>query len=377
MVVRKLTFYCAFLMGLSCSSGSSKDGGSSDSGDSGVSTGLALHFQSGFEEPGVVAGEVGTAKCSGDIQGKDTSVDKRGDWVGDLESFPIESAKVCYGGPDVRTEGCDEPICQRGIYIDEDPELSSNEVLVTWIQEPAENVSDSDNEACSGYTTEDGEWVEGMDGAAARKARAQMTLSAVSSLEAFSYTIRVRLGNGFVDLAEAGKEINWMTIGEYWNKTPQCPDPDEATCTEPGDRGRVTLNVVKTAEENAFRFGLKADYQDNDQPNGTGSWELLWEEESSREVPIETWFQMRVTITAGGAEVGHVHVEFAPDTGEFETLFDVRGATNHPEAEVLGITAINPIKLYTAGDYACALALIGKRLDAMWDDFVFEVPKSE
>ena len=333
-----------------------------------------VFFQSGFEA-GVTAGEQGLSSCSGDIQGSDGS--EAGDWSTDLEQSPFDSAQFCFGGADdCALEG--QPSCQRTIELVPDPENPDNTVLYTWVKEPAENYNDGDADdvpcSCQGGVDTlgnvcDDSLGDGYDNNGTRKARVQLTIDTVDGEAAsqLTYSVRLRLGEAFAKInADLDLPVNWMTIGEFWNQGTQH--------IKMGDRSRVTLNLVKETGGGAFHFGLKADSQ----PDGESGWSPLWGEDtgehlvSEMKAPVGEWFTLRVHLVAGDASNGRVTVDLIDKDGEETTLFDVTDATIFPGTDVLGFTAINPIKLYTGGSLMCWLKGLPAPLPlaAWWDDLV-------
>ena len=171
-----------------------------------------------------------------------------------------------------------------------------------------------------------------------------------------------------------------MTIGEFWNQ-----DKTDQSVAK-GDRARVTLKLTKETASDKFHFGLKADYQ----ADGASGWSHLWtpeEEEqlvSVMETPIGIWFTLHVSLIAGHANTGHVTVHLIDGSNNTTLLFDKAGATIYPEntqdpqSGVHGFTAINPIKLYTAGNYVCwPKKEYALPLDAWWDEFSLAVTPIE
>jgi len=370
--VKRVALHTMVFLG-ACGGG---DGGRTDA-DTETDADAVPFFQSGFED-GVTAQETGTAKCSGDIQGADGR--EHGDWVADLEAPPMDSAGFCYGGADdYALEG--EDLGQRGIELVADPDDPDNRVLHTWVREPAENYDgkDLDDQACSceggvdagGQPCTDNPRGDGHDDNGTRKARVQLAIHAAegSSLGSFSYSVRLRLGEGFALLnGQTDLELDWMTIGEFWSQGPAGAGV--------GDRARVTLNLVKEPG-GVFEFGLKADTQ----PDGGSGWDWLWPAsghlDSGVEAPIGEWFTLDVRLVAGDAETGRVTVDLEREDGERMNLFDVTGATVFPGGQVQGFTTLNPIKLYTGGNVVCGLRQAGSLLDAHWDDFTLEVGDDE
>jgi len=300
-----------------------------------------LVFQSGFESGSEVLTAVGTgAPCTDDIVGEDVSVDGYGNWETDLEGGSFGRFQFCFGGgtPD-----------QRGVEIVADPADPTNLVLHTWIALPGENVSDDDDIPCNGS-----------GGRGDRKARVQAVLKDNPNLQQFYYTVRLRLGDGFQALVEGDREIDWLTIGEFWNNT----------SAESGSF-RVTLNLVKeTAERGApLRFGLKSDMQPDEATDK--KWFPVWPEGQivSIPVPIGEWFTLSVSLVEGGEDSGRVTVTVTLADDSQHLIADVTGFTYSPEGQPDGFASISPIKLYTSGELMCALYDQGFLLDAWWDDF--------
>jgi hypothetical protein len=320
--------------------------GNTEPGNEQVNDDFDLIFNTGFEDNSThIFAENTTAPCTDDIRGVDLSVEQNGDWEGDLENGTFGEAQFCFGGGD-RT--------QRGIDFVQDPEHSNNQVMHMWIIEPAENISDTDDIPCNGEA----------DGS--RKARIQHVLKDNPHLHAFQYQVKIRLGDGFQTLVDSEYEINWMTIGEFWNNQ---PSEDHSF--------RITLNLIKPDNESGtpFYFGLKADKQDE----GASEWNSAWPEEiiSDVEVPLESWFTLDVTIIEGDNENGRAIVHVTIDGEEFEVA-DVTGWTHAPsDPNPDGFRAINTMKIYTSGPVMCGLKDLGKTLDVWWDDYKIGVPVIE
>ena len=352
-----------------------------------------ITFHSSFEA-GVTVVETGLLKCSGDILGSDGS--ENGHWESDLEAPPVESVDVCYGGDDDSAKAGGD-VEQRGINLVQDPDDPGNTVLHTWVAEPAENVAgpggnndtkDKDDEACSCFDRIDaqgqecsnlpqndqGEYLDGFDENGSRKGRVQMSIYAEegSPFSNFTYSVRLRLSEAYRAIEEDyPQKLEWMTIGEYWNKGP--------SIIQKGDRARVTLNLVKENANAALHFGLKMDIQ----PDGENDWELIWPDETTKHLvseepaPIEEWFTLKVTMVAGDESSGHTTIDIIRENGISDRIFDVVGATLYPNTLVPGFTSISPIKLYTSGNMVCWLKQQGLAMDAHWDDFSFSIHSDE
>ncbi len=332
------------------------DTGNEDAGDTGTTR---VHFQSGFE-PDTRVVTTRLTKCSNDLEGAQITPSlSRSDWTSHLEATPLGTTRFCYGGAD-RCEAANEPNCQRGIELVDDPDDPSNTVLRTWLKEPAENVSDTDNQACSNS--------EGLDDRMARKARVQMSIAAASPVNELTYSIRIKLSEeAFATLVrEYPDRVRWMTLGEYWNNQDNAA-PNSQTF---GDRSRVTLNVVNNGPNTPFRFGLKADWQ----ADGATGWTPTWHEPDGALVPIGSWFTLTVRLTAGDATRGRIVITMTASSGEETVLFDVAKANQYPQGDVVGFTHIQPIKLYTSGNLVCGLKRYNKTLEAWWDDLRVTIP---
>ncbi len=350
----------------------------------------AIFFQSGFED-GVTTAETGLASCSGDIFGSDGS--EWGDWEADLENSPIDHVRFCYGGDD-DYGALGWELGQRGISLVEDPDQPGNTVLHTWVAEPAENYGDrdADDAACSCVdgvdengdicddlpTDSDGNPLDGYDANGTRKGRVQMAIRTDegSSLSSFSYSVRLRLGEGYERINnDLPQKLEWMTIGEFWNQGP--------ATVGAGDRSRVTLNLVKETANSQLHFGLKMDIQ----PDGGSGWQLAWPEREGKSdpkyllsddpVPVEEWFTLKVNLVAGDATTGRTTVDITQENGQETRIFDVTGATVYPDSLVPGFTTLSPVKLYTAGNLVCWLKNLGLPMDAHWDDFSLSASVAE
>jgi hypothetical protein len=310
------------------------------SDDTGGNTGLPevpnLVFQTGFEpDTEHVYTEDTEAPCTDDLWGQDNSVSDKGHWEDDLEGGAFGVGHFCFGGGD-RT--------QRQVNLVADPDDSTNQVLQMWIAEPAENVSDDDDEACNGETT------------GARKARIQHTLQENPDVRQLDYRTRIRLGDAYQAMVDASFEITWMTIGEFWNNN--SADPYSF---------RVTLNLVKEAKAGApLVFGLKSDTQ----ADGVSSWEEVWEHVSDVTVPIGEWFTLEVSMTEGDESTGRAQVHVTTLDGTRHEVADISNWTHHPEDPAPdGFTDINTLKVYTSGVLMCTLQEMGMELEAWWDDY--------
>lgn len=304
--------------------------------DSPVEEDFTILFQSGFEPDSihVFDDEIG-APCSDDIWGNDYS-SQNGDWEIDLEGQFIGESIFCFGGGN-RTH--------RGIDIVVDDSDDENHVLHTWIIEPAENISDTDDIPCNGELPKD------------RKARVQHVLKNLNEVNNFQYQVSLKLGESFNNLSDSEYEFNWMTIGEYWNNLP----------TE-NHSFRITLNIIKpnNISGTPFYFGLKAESQADD----STEWISEWERQFITDIiaPIGEWFTIDVTIFEGDDTDGQVILKI--NTDEAREEISITGWTHHPEdPNPDGFSALNTMKLYTGGGVMCSLNSENLLLEAWWDDF--------
>ena len=248
---------------------------------------------------------------------------------------------------------------QRSVTVVEDPDDPTNSVLYTRVDAP--NV-------LSGQTCDDAPSASPCDAPGDHKARIQMVLRENPNLQRFDYQVRLRLGPGFTALRDAANDpeapltSHWMTIAEFWNNLANEAYPF-----------RITLGVHPHAGA-GLELALKADKRiTND--DGSYTWKHLWPEEEAvadYEVPIEQWFTLHVSLTAGDEDTGRATVSLVQEDGSLATLIDVTGLTQHPDepAEARdGFKDINPIKVYTSGAIVCGLAADGYPLDIWWDDF--------
>ncbi len=297
-----------------------------------------LIFQSGFEQ-GTQHVQTTSADgpCTDDLWGEDESVGIKGDWINDLEDGLLGKGHFCFGGGTFR---------QRGVRLTKDPENHGNQVLHTWIAAPNENISD-DNKVCN------------RDKKGSRKARVQHVLKDNPTLSEFQYRVRLRLGKpAFEAMVNSPYKITWMTIGEFWNNSPEQEHPF-----------RVTLNLVKAEERRgaSFYFGLKGEKQNE----ATLEWEQVWREQivSDVAVPLGEWFTFEVGLREGNRQSGRARVHVTKADGLRYKVADVRDWTYHPEGTPDGFQSINTMKLYTSGQVMCGLRQRGHVLQAWWDDY--------
>lgn len=299
-----------------------------------------LVFQTGFEPESTVLTAFGTsAPCTDDIVGDDLSVSDKGNWEDDLEGGVFGRFLFCFGG------GTPE---QRGIEIIPEPGNPSNRVLRTWLAEPGEDVNDNDEIACNRSGTKGD-----------RKARVQAVLKENPNLTGFTYTVRLKLGEGFQEIVDADSKIEWLTIAEFWNNAPAEPYPF-----------RITLNLVKEAIAGApLHFGIKSDMQFNGTADKT--WHLVWPEGKITSIvaPLGQWITLFVTVLEGDATTGKVIVNATFEDGTQHQIVDLTGYTHSPEGTPDGFASLNPIKVYTSGELMCALNDLGVVLEVFWDDF--------
>lgn len=308
-----------------------------------------LVFQSGFEfgtDHQYVSGTA--APCTDDLIGDDRSVLRLGDWETDLEGGPFGSFHFCFGGGD-RT--------QRRLDLVADPDDPTNTVLRGRIVEPNEVVSD-DAIACNGEPF------------GARKSRIQAVLQDGVDVGRIDYRVRMRLGADAMNaIAADNREVDWLTIAEFWNNLPAEPYTF-----------RITLNMIKRAVAGErLEFGLKSDWQ----ADGSSGWNRVWPPPgqwpgSGVEVPIGEWFTLEVTVVEGNESTGRVRVLMTDADGVEHTVADVTDRTYSPVDGAVpdGIAEFNPLKLYTSGTLVCALKGLDPPvpLEIWWDDFAIGSP---
>ena len=309
-----------------------------------------LFFASGFEAATTI---VDISAAAGDIVGDDAST-LLGDWEADLETYdPVGAARIFYE---------DGTTADREVSLVADPDDPTNQVLLTELRSPAIRL-----EGAGGLPLDDEIACNG-DPLGSRKGRIQVSLRNNVAFHGVEYEVRLRLGSGFASIAQAGQEIHWLTLAEFWNESPG----------EPDHTFRVTLGLHKEyADSDGLYWVLKAD----EKPTPSSSWVKLWtpggavsaRQEAVSTDPVEAgeWIRLRLRMIEGNAETGRAQLFQVEGDGTVRTLIDVQDWTHDPEDTAPdGFQMMQPIKLYTSGGLICGLkAATGESLEIWWDDF--------
>lgn len=280
-----------------------------------------LVFQSGFE--GTTRIEPRGTSSDDDITGAEQGV-LCSDWDSLKTVGDIRSVYFNYTG------GTPE---QRRAEIIDDPTKPGNKILRFRIREA---YAASENQT---------------------KARVQLEFHGIrGGFREFYQSVRVFLPEeSFGALRDYPKTIEWLTISEFWNN--EWWDPSEKYGF------RVTLSVRKPqpgAGKDLY-FGLNAE--------DAGFHEVWNANNEQHKVPIGQWFTMNYYFREGDADTGRFYLTVTPDGEQTRVVFDVHNFThNSKDPAPNGVTAYNPLKLYTSREVMDYMKSRGKPLEIWWDE---------
>lgn len=200
----------------------------------------------------------------------------------------------------------------------------------------------------------------------AEKARVQYEFyNLKSGLKSFSQSVRVYLPQDFNTLRDYPKEIDWLTIAEFWNNiTWQQNVPN---------RFRVTLGIGKATTTPSDLIFI-VDGQDCELfADGKQKYTTLWSEKSTQtNVPIGEWFTLKYSYVEGNAQTGRFKmsiIKSSNGTEQEQVVFDITNFThNSKDLNPDGVTSFNPMKLYTSKELVNFMKEKNKTLDIYWDD---------
>jgi hypothetical protein len=280
-----------------------------------------LLFQSGFENNISIEEQ---SSAADDIIGEDVSVSELGDWELDLEKEPIGSFQIFYS---------DGNSYQRSSQLVEDPLNSNNQVIEFRLHEANEQHITSAN-----------------------KGRIQFGLNNNHDLFAFSYSVRIKLEDGFVALTEQENKLTWLTLAEFWNNNANKAYPF-----------RITLNLNKEEGVGQDLFWhVHAQTKES-----KGVWNNIWEAEA-KDVPVSLseWMTLMIDIKEGCEDTGWFRVRLIDEQGIEYTIVDKVGIMQHPNDPTPdGFVSFNPLKLYTSEKTINWVRENGSDLVVLWDDF--------
>jgi hypothetical protein len=281
-----------------------------------------LIFQTGFEaNTQILRREAAFDK----VTGKDLSVPEKGDWDADLVGHPnIGGTRIFYSDGDAT---------QRKTTLVADPDSPANKVMEFRLIKANE-----------------------LHVIGASKGRIQLGISNNTQLRGLSYSVRIRLREGFDALSQYSGKISWMTLAEFWN--------NESNKAYPF---RITLNLNKEKGANKPLFwGAHGQDKDDD-----GNWRDRWRVEvDDAPVPLDQWLTLSVSLAEGCKPHGWFRVVLTTANGAKHTLVDRRDLMQHPkDPRPNGVNAFNPMKLYTSKEFVDFVRDRGKNLVVLWDDF--------
>lgn len=280
-----------------------------------------LIFNSGFE-PNLSKSPV--TFNTEDIIGKDVSFSSKNDWVTDLNQHPnVGYFTFQY---DDAADTC------RNMRFVKDPKNSNNNVLQFWAKYPS---------------------------VAEGKSRVQASMYKNTDLKNIFYSVKMFLPGDFNNYKKIKKQIDWMTIMEFWNEPNWLGDKYPF---------RVSVNIRKMSK-NVDSLRLRAYGQIYDEV--VGKWLYVWDTTNmSYVLPVGKWTNLEVHIIEGNKSTGRFNIK-ATTNGQTSTIFDVKNFTYHPlDNAPDGFSHLNPFKMYTSSDVVDSMRVRKSLLNILWDDFI-------
>ena len=298
-------------------------------------TAQELIFNSGFE-PG--SSIINQSSQGADMTGTDTSLSSENSWTDDLEGYPkIGKFSLQYQDVD------DNQQAKRKAEIVNDPTNSGRgKVLKYWITDDHVSFSRGRIQAnCYGAET---------------------------GIENYYQRMKLYLPSStFQPLKDSVAGFSFLTIVEIWN------DNNWNPAFETPDAYPYRMKVNITKKEGAGQdFFLMATGEKQSRPCCWGEGEdKIWEEVSTFPLPLNSWFDLELSIKEGNQSTGNFQMAITPASGSKKMLFDVNNWTHNPDdPEPDGIKFFNPLKMYTnAANTLDRVAASGDSLKFYWDDF--------
>ncbi len=162
------------------------------------------------------------------------------------------------------------------------------------------------------------------------------------------------LTDDFNALTSWEKGFNWLTISEFWN--------NEWWVSGEKYGFRISIGISKEAGagKNLY-FGV--DSQD------MGFVEVWNASNKNVKVPVGKWFTMEYYFKEGNDKTGRFYMAITPEGEQKQVVCDVHNFTHNTEDPAPdGMTAYNPVKLYTSKELVDFMKSNGKTLQIYWDD---------
>ena len=137
---------------------------------------------------------------------------------------------------------------------------------------------------------------------------------------------------------------------------------------------RITLYIVKSADNTHLEFGLRAEKIDRVPASSCQEdWGVVWEQRSdAMYLPVGEWVTLQMYYHEGDSSTGRFYLSVAKPGQPKVTIFDVHNATRHPlDPSPSGLRWINPVKIYCSSNVLNHINGKGKTLSLMFDDFKF------
>lgn len=189
------------------------------------------------------------------------------------------------------------------------------------------------------------------------KGRVQLNVSTPQGARALLVELKLKLGDGFKLLQSSDLNNRWLTIAEWWN--------DEVWSESPYGFS-MAVNVVKPKDSNRLFFSAHG----RSFSEQTAKFRFLWSETNRNfDVPIGEWLRVKYFLVEGKNGEGRFSM-FAAKSGEpFQEVLAIRNSTVHPDNPLPdGLTAFNPLKLYTGQRLLNYLSAQQQSLSVFFDD---------
>ncbi len=192
------------------------------------------------------------------------------------------------------------------------------------------------------------------------KGRIQAAINGNKSLSEFSFKLRLYIHPDIDTLKYYRGTFDWFTLNEFWNNKPSEAFPF-----------RVTLNIQKPDSTIGSNLYFGAHGQTKNTLNS--DWDNVWNAiDVSYPVPTGQWLRLETYFLEGDSTNGRYKVTITDTSENTHILFDITGFTHHPQDSFPdGVSAFNPMKLYTSGGLINGMASAHAELSVLWDDFEF------
>jgi hypothetical protein len=189
--------------------------------------------------------------------------------------------------------------------------------------------------------------------------RVQMNLYKVQHLKKMKVSVDVFIPQSQAIIADFPSAMNFLTISEWWNNEGW------------GDQYpfRISVNVVKDTDQIGSPLVLEARAQIKNETKSQAWQGAVWlEKNSTFHIPFNKWFTLEYEFVEGDDRHGKFILNSLIDNKKYN-IFNVTNFTHHPDdPSPDGLTAFNPIKLYTNQKLIDHLVKRLEPLTIYWDN---------